>query len=323
MAAAARLRRSLANWIFRIRVPESPPVTLVQRRVYILPSRQGLFFAAVLAILLLASINYALSLGFVLTFLLASMGFVALHHTWGNLAYLKVRPTRTEPVFAGEVARFGVSLESPSGRARYAIAVGREPAGSAVAIDVPGRHPAVATLAVEAPRRGRLACGRLTLSTTYPVGLFRAWAYVDFGQTALVYPAPATASPEPPAWSRAEGEDGMVVAGEDDFRMLRAYRPGDPPRQVAWRALARGQPLQTKEFQSLAARELWLDWADAPAAGVEARLSVLCRWVLQAEQRGQQYGLRLPGVAIPPAHGEAHRTRCLEALALFGVESPA
>jgi uncharacterized protein (DUF58 family) len=61
---------------------------------------------------------------------------------------------------------------------------------------------------------------------------------------------------------------------------------------------------------------------DAPAADVESRLSILCRWALQAEQRGQQYGLRLPGTAIPPGRGEAHRTRCLEALALFGIEGP-
>lgn len=321
MAAAARLRQTIADWIFRIRVPEAPPVTLVQRRVYILPTRQGLFFAAVLGVLLLASINYALSLGFILTFLLAAMGFVALHHTWRNLAYLQVRPVRAQPVFAGETACFSLSLESPSRRARYAIAVQRGAASSAVFVDVPGEHPGLATLHVEATRRGRLACGRLTLATSYPVGLFRAWAYVDFGQSTLVYPTPAASCPEPPAWSRGEGEDGVVVAGDDDFRMLRAYRPGDPPRQVAWRALARGQPLQTKEFQSLASRELWLDWADAPAADAEGRLSVLCRWVLQAEQRGQQYGLRLPGSAIPPGRGEAHRTHCLEGLALFGIEA--
>lgn len=320
MAAVARLRRSIADWIFRIRAPEVPPVTLVQRRVYILPTRQGLLFAVVLAVLLLAAINYALSLGFVLAFLLAAMGFVALHHTWRNLAYLKLRPVRGEPVFAGAPARFGLAMEAPSGRARYAIAVRRIAGGPSVAIDIPQGHPAEASLLAETPRRGRLECGRLEVSTTYPVGLFRAWAYVDFGQSVIVYPAPADPCPDPPAWTRAEGEDGMAIAGEDDFRMLRPYRPGDPPRQVAWRALARGQPLQTKEFQSLASRELWLDWADAPGTGTENRLSALCRWILRCEQRSQQYGLRLPGISIAPGRGETHQARCLEALALFGLE---
>lgn len=320
MAVAARLRQSVADWVFRLRVPETPPVSLVQRRVYILPTRQGLFFAVILAVLLVGAINYALSLGYVLTFLLGSMGFVALHHTWRNLAYLRLRPGRSEPVFAGGAARFPLSLESPSGRDRYAIVVRQARGEAHAAIDIPRGQPSEATLIVEAPRRGRLRCGRLEVATTYPVGLFRAWAYVDFGQSVLVYPTPAPSPGNPPAVSRVEGESsGVALAGEGEFHLLRAYRPGDPPRHVAWRTLARGQPLQTREFQSLAASELWLDYADAPGANAEARLSVLCAWVLQAEGRGQRYGLRLPGAQIAPDRGELHRAACLEALALWGL----
>ena len=102
--------------------------------------------------------------------------------------------------------------------------------------------------------------------------------------------------------------------------MLRAYRAGDAPKQIAWKALAREQGLLTKEFSAMASSELWLDWEDARGPDVEARLAVLCHWVLQAEDFGQSFGLRLPGVEIAPNRGEAHRARCLEALAVF--ESP-
>ena len=114
MAALATFRQSVSDWIFRAQVPESPPVTLGQRRIFILPSRQGYFFAVTLLILLAASINYALSLGFVLTFTLFSRAGVAMLHTWRNLAHLKLRPGRSEPVFAGEMAHFAVSIETPS-----------------------------------------------------------------------------------------------------------------------------------------------------------------------------------------------------------------
>jgi len=110
----ADLRQSVSDWIFRATVPEAPPVTLVQRRIFILPTRHGYVFALVLVVLLLASINYSLSLGFVLTFLLASMVGVAMLHTWRNLAHLKLRPGRCDPVFAGETAYFGVTIETPS-----------------------------------------------------------------------------------------------------------------------------------------------------------------------------------------------------------------
>lgn len=315
----AGLRQSIADWIFRARTPEPAPVTLVQRRIFILPAKQGYLFALVLLVLLLASINYALSLGFLLTFLLAAMGGVAMLHTWRNLAHLKLRPGRCEPVFAGDTAHFRVVLESPS-RERFAVALRRR-GEDPVFVDVRPQEPAIASLAVPAPRRGRLKCGRLEIYTRYPVGLFHAWSYFDFGLAAIVYPRPDPLAGLPPQQSLAGDDEGIPVAGDEDFAMLRGYRPGDPPRQIAWKALARGDDLLTKEFQATASAELWLDWIDARAPDPEARLSVLAHWVIETERLGQSYGLRLPGVSIPPGRGDAHRARCLEALALHGEES--
>lgn len=314
----ATLRQSISDWIFRAQVPESSPVTLVQRRIFILPTRQGYAFGVTLLVLLVASINYALSLGFVLTFTLASMAGIAMLHTWRNLAHLRLRPGRCDPVFAGDIARFMVTVETPS-QTRFSIALRRRDE-EAVYADVAGGETAPIGLPVVALRRGLVQCGRIEVFTRYPVGLFHAWSYVDFGQTLLVYPRPDTSAGAPPTQSKSTTEEGIPVAGDEEFNMLRAYRAGDPPRQIAWKALAREQGLLTKEFSAMASSELWLDWDDAHAADPEARLSVLAHWVLQAEDFGQSFGLRLPGIEIPPNRGEAHRARCLEALALF--ESP-
>jgi uncharacterized protein (DUF58 family) len=311
----AELRQSIADWIFRASVPESPPVTLVQRRIFILPTRQGYVFALTLLVLLVASINYQLSLGFLLTFLLASMAAVAMLHTWRNLAHLKLRPGRCDPVFAGETAHYGVTIETPA-VTRFAIALRRQDEEPVYADIVAGETAAVA-IPLATRRRGLTRCGRLEVFTRYPIGLFHAWSYVDFNLAVIVYPRPDPDAGTPPAQSRSESEEGIPIAGDEEFNMLRSYRAGDPPKLIAWKALAREQGMLTKEFSATASSELWLDWDDARAANVEARLSVLAHWVLQAERFGQSYGLRLPGVAIPPARGEAHRTRCLEALALF------
>ena len=317
-ASLATFRQSVSDWIFRAKVPEQPPVTLGQRRIFILPSRQGYAFGLTLLVLLVGSINYALSLGFVLTFTLASMAGVAMLHTWRNLAHLRLRPGRADPVFVGETAYFNVTVETPS-QARFSIAMRRREGDPAGADVMPGEIASI-PLSVAAQRRGRLECGRVEVFTRYPVGLFHAWSYVDFGASLIVYPRPDPAAGTPPAQSRSSNEEGIPVPGDEEFNMLRSYRAGDPPRQIAWKALAREQGLLTKEFSAMASSELWLDWEDARAADVEARLSVLAHWVLQAEDFGQSFGLRIPGIEIPPNRGEAHRARCLEALALF--ESP-
>jgi uncharacterized protein (DUF58 family) len=311
----ANLRQSISDWIFRASVPETPPVTLVQRRIFILPTKQGYFFATVVLLLLIFSINYALSLGFMLTFLLGSMAGVAMLHTWRNLAHLRLRPGRCDPVFAGETAHFSVTVETPS-QTRFAIGVRRK-GDEPVYANVGAGEVAVMSMPVVAPRRGALRCGRLEVFTRYPVSLFHAWSYVDFDLAVLVYPRPDPSGGTPPAQSRSASEEGIPIGGDEEFNMLRSYRPGDPPKLIAWKALAREQGLLTKEFSAMASSELWLDWDEAHAGAVEARLSIMCHWVLQAERFGQSYGLRLPGTAIRPSRGEQHRARCLEALALF------
>ena len=311
----ADLRQSISDWIFRASAPEGSPVTLVQRRIFILPTRQGYVFAFTCLILLLASINYALSLGFILTFLLASMAGVAMLHTWRNLAHLKLRPGRCDPVFGGETAHFGITIETPA-QTRFAIAVRRRGEEPVYADVVVGEIAAIA-LPATTPRRGLMRCGRLEIFTRYPVGFFHAWSYVDFKLNVIVYPRPDPMAGTPPAQSRSASEEGIPIAGDEEFNMLRAYRPGDAPKLIAWKALAREQGLLTKEFSATASSELWLDWEEARAADIEARLSVLAHWVLQAERFGQSYGLRIPGVVIAPGRGDAHRARCLEALALF------
>ena len=168
----ANLRQSISDRIFRLNAPEVPPVTLGQRRIFILPARQGYFFAFVVLILLLSSINYSLSLGFTLTFLLASMAGVAMLHTWRNLAHLKLRPGRCDPIFAGQTAHFGVTVETPA-QTRFAIAIRRK-GDEPVYADVAPAETAALFLPVAAPRRGWLRCGRVEIFTRYQVGLFHA-----------------------------------------------------------------------------------------------------------------------------------------------------
>jgi len=308
----------VANWAYGFTPPEHGTVVLVHRRVYILPNRLGWMFGATLMLLLVGSINYALSLGFALTFLLAGMGLAGMVHTARNLARIAVSVGRAEPVFAGESAQFRLYLDGRAGHDRPAILARHVASGAQLVVDVPGNGIAEVVLAVPAARRGWLPLGRVMLETHFPLGLFRAWSFVEPDARCLVYPRPERSALPPQS---AEAEAGGVrspTPGNDDFAGLRGYQPADSPRHVAWKAVARSDELLTKQFTGEASAELWLDWQLLPLGlGPEQRLSRLAGWVLAAERRGMRYGLRLPGVELPPGRGDAHCSAALQALALY------
>lgn len=305
-------------WFNSRRVPEQGAVTLGHRRVYIMPTRAGMMFAATLLIMLVGSINYVLSLGFMLTFLLAGMAIAGMVHTVRNLAQLVMVPGRAEPVFAGEAAQFRVYLENSAPWMRPAVMVRHEASGAQTVTDVAASGSTDLVLAVPALRRGWLELGWVRLETRYPLGLFRAWSNVQPDYRCLVYPRPEK-SPLPPSSPDATfGSRQTIAQGTDDFSSLRTYQLADSPRHVAWKAVARSEDMLTKQFSGEASAELWLDWGHTPASlELEARLSRVAGWVLAAEAGGLRYGLRFPGIEIAPAHGDAHRTACLTALALY------
>jgi uncharacterized protein (DUF58 family) len=305
-------------WLYGFKAPERGTVVLNHRRVYIVPTRLGWLFGGTLGILLIGSINYAISLGFALTFMLAGMGLVGMVHTTRNLGRMAVSAGRTLPVYAGEGAQFRLYLDGRMPYDRPSILVRHLASGAQVVLDVPAGSVAEAVLAVPAARRGWLELGRVMLETRYPLGLFRAWSYVQLEARALVYPRPERAALPPFSGASQAGGMRSPTPGNEDFAGLRNYHRSDSPRHVAWKVVARTDEMLTKQFQGDAAAELWLDWALLPGhLDLESRLSRLAGWVLAAEREGARYGLRLPGAELPPGRGEAHRGACMEALALY------
>jgi uncharacterized protein (DUF58 family) len=307
----------VATWIYGFTPPERGTVVLVHRRVYIVPARLGWIFGMTLLVLLIGSINYALSLGFALTFLLGGLALVAMVHTARNLARTAISVGRASAIFAGESSHFRLFLDGRVPFDRPAILIRHVASGAQLVVDVPAHGVTEAVLAVPAARRGWLPLGRVMLETRFPLGLFRAWSYVEPDARCLVYPRPER-TPLPHSSANSEtGSRRAQALGNEDFASLRAYQRSDSPRHVAWKAVARSDDMLTKQFSGEAASELWLDWNLLPALALEERLSRLTGWVVAAERTGSDFGLRLPGVEIGMGRGDAHCAACLEALALY------
>ncbi len=294
------------------------PVELGLRRIFIMPTRSGLIFAATLLAILIGSINYKNSLGYILTFTLAGLGLVAILHTFRNLFRLRLHVKHGAPIFVGGIAHFALTLNGARGDDRYAIEVVTQ-SGVIRGVDVAKGGATTIDLAQQCRVRGRQHLNRMTLRTLYPLALFRAWSPVNIDAHVLVYPAPIAAGALP---KRADGDDEsalMSTTGEDDFHSMRPYQRGDSLRQIHWKGVAKGQPMMSKQYGGSCTKEVWLDWHQLAPMGVEERLSRLCQWVIDADRAGLAYGLSIPDRRIDNGQGEAHKAACLEALALFGT----
>jgi len=312
------LRVRTARWMRRRQGLDQLPVRLERRRLYILPTRAGVAFGVLLLLMLLAGLNYANSLALFLTFLLAAFALVAMQQCHRNLLGTEVTAVLAPPVFAGSTGSVQLTLanSAPLARMRLEAALA---AGSAVAVDLPAHGQRRLELPLATSARGMVRLERVRLATAHPFGLFRAWTWVHTPIELLVYPRPRGALPMPTHSALQRGVRAQPGAGADEWAGLRPFRDGDSPRQVDWKAYAREAPLLVKEYTEGASELRLFEFAALAHLDLEARLSQLARWVVDAEARGERYGLALPHAWLPPHRGPEHRHRCLAALALFGL----
>ncbi len=294
------------------------PYLLTQRRVYILPTKQGLVFALLLFVMLLGSINYSNSLGYFLTFLLASLSVVTIFHTYNNLLKLSFGPAICHPVFASENANFTVKINNINLPHRYSIKT-YSTEQLITQSDIPENSISTVNVKHCFKKRGLIPLPRFTVESRFPFGLFRTWSLIEFDQTQLVYPKPALDKNLPAScFGLSEGKK-QLNSGTDDFKGLRSYIEGDALQHIHWKSFARHNTLQTKEFSSTSSNELWLNYVDTTVQGIELKLSQLTRWILLADKENLNYGLKLPTIIVQPSFGKAHLEVCLKHLALFKI----
>jgi uncharacterized protein (DUF58 family) len=304
-----------AALLARPRSSETLPMKFDRRRVYVLPTRFGLFFAALLFAMLLGALNYNNNPAFLLALLLAATGLASLIAAHLQLSGLRVDTISAEPVAAGSMLSLHVGLSAADTRMRRGLQVRcREARATAPVLSI---EPVVAVLPLATERRGWIEPGRIRISTTQPLGLAMAWSWVWPDAPLLVYPCAESQGPPLPPGDGSANHARLHPAG-DDVHHLRGYRSGDPRRAIAWKPSARRDTLLVREYEQPLAIEVSLDWAALSRLAYEQRIRRLAHWVDLAEREGRRYRLLLPGQPVlGPAHGSAHRHLCLRALALM------
>lgn len=304
-----------SRWLDR-RIPPAHRVCLTQRNVFIFPTATGFAFGGFIVLLIVGAANYQSSLIFAVAFLLGSLFLVAILHTFRNLAGMSLELVSSRPAFVGEDVEFQVRITRPPGPGREGIQLGW-PGSIKQWADIYESTARTVRLFVMAKERGWCDPGRLLVETYFPLGLLRAWTWIDLDAEALVYPRPIFGQMADLA--SVSGDEGSIALphGSDDFSDIREYRPGDSVRHIVWRAYARSDVLAVKSFERLVDDRYWLDF-DAVSGDVERRLSVLTGQALEAFKQNREFGLRLPSFSSPASAGEGHLKQVLKALALYG-----
>lgn len=304
-----------ARWAFiRPKKPEPVPIQLNRGRIYVLPTGFGLFLTGVITVLFLGALNYNNNPAIFLSFMLAAAANNSLVHGHLLLSGLQMKTLHAEPVHAGQAMLIRMRFEANGARDRQGIELLCGDAEEK--FDLMAREQIEASLSIGTTQRGWMQIGRMRLSTVRPLGLARAWSWLRPDTNLLVYPALETNAPPLPE-AQGEGSQARMHSQGEHLHQLREYRHGDARKQIAWKASARSEHLLVREYETQTAKEIQLDWFLLGNLTYEARISRLARWVVNAEQSGCRYSLRLPQEFIASSHGLEQRHACLRALALL------
>ena len=169
-------QRRWQHWL-DARHPPSDQHTLSQRSIYILPTRAGWFLGLTLLILLVASINFQLNLGYLVTFWLLAAAAASVGVAHRNLHGLQIQLGALSPVFAGQALDIPIQLKNSKKRARYAVAIRfleQKDNKSFVLNDVTTSQNTALSFT---PRtRSSQLLPKVLLQSLYPLGLCRLWS---------------------------------------------------------------------------------------------------------------------------------------------------
>lgn len=316
-ATAPPVATSFKQRLIRSRPEDVLPLDIEHQRVYILPTKRGLAYLFSLLIMLIASINYALSLGYALCFLLTGLFAASLLHTYRNVAGITFENMSSEHVFVGERARFVIAIKNKTKLERVGITLKCTDASDV--IDIKPGEISQAVLSRHTTSRGIVKLGRITITSSYPLGLWRTWCYLHSDVQSLVYPAPEKNPPPLPSKSTDSQGETVKKASHGDISGLREYNPGDAISAIAWKAAARGQGLFVKTFDDEnAGGQTVLNLSSTGLQDTEHQLSRLCAWVLCAEQMQTDYSFDVKDTLLAPGRGNNQKQSALIALALYG-----
>jgi uncharacterized protein (DUF58 family) len=321
---------------------------LNHHNIFILPAKFGLLFLALCVLLFLLGTNYQNNLMLLLCYFLLAIFLVNLLASYINFARIHLQIGKCPEVFVGDNLHVPLWLNANND--------GAFPANGLLhfkfqAIKHKSRkktktqehHPTTLVdanaftnpinLSQKCLERGKLTLPRVSIESFYPLGLYRCWTHLAFTHQITVFPKPLPCEIQlhvnEQSSIKQSGEIANEQSGHDDFSHLKAYQLGEPLNHVAWKQLAKGRGMVSKQFSTIGNHIGWLKLSDKyrnktlPNLTIELEtaldkeLGELCYQVIELSRTQRTFGLDLGAQCIAPNSGSGHRLACLHALAYF------
>ncbi|MFO1388985.1 DUF58 domain-containing protein [Cellvibrio sp.] len=313
----SKIQQYFQRWMSK-RSPRADRVVLQHRTIYVFPSKQGLAFLVLILLVWVLGTNYQNNLILGLSFFLASVMLVSVIHAFRNLLGLSFSPAAVQNSVVGDAAIFDIEISSSYLTDHHGLLLQADDDFDPIRADVSSGSLTIVRINANARHRGWLKMPRIILRSYYPLGLIRAWAYIDLDHRALIFPKPIAC--DSPPLGAGQGNEGRFVSQQssDEFQGFHNYQPGAPLSQIAWKQYARGAGLYLKDYRALQSEQFWLDWQATNTSDTELALSHLSHWVNYFSENNLEFGLRLPQITVEVGSGDVHRLNALTALALFG-----
>ncbi len=303
-----------------------------KQRLYIMPTRVGFYFSAVVFILFLISFSYGHSLAYSSSFIIISVLVISLPFTNYIISGVELRPSGSLQVFADQASRLSLQMKNKSGRYRFDLEFDLALLGEAREHRFFGRG---GTLSPNESQTIDLALGEISpghyhtlnirLKSSFPFGLFFSWCYFSEDVDVWIYPARKhsgeLAMSRFFAWDHLrredvlEGERERKVLGEhDDFSHHSLFNPGHSFGSVDWKLFARSGTLYVKEFEGDIPQYECIELMGESISSAQA----LAFEVSEALKRGNPFMVRADQFSLVSevGHGAHHAHMILQKLTI-------
>jgi uncharacterized protein (DUF58 family) len=226
-----------------------------------------------------------------------------------NLYELEATVLHAQNFFANTPSEYTLSIQNPAQRDSYALELTNHES-SLIINELKSLHSKTVVLTCTPSKRGHFMLPPLQIGSHFPLPHEILFREIDLDQETIVYPEPKGESLE-----NFSDKNRAFFGEHDDFEGIRPFREGESLSLIHWPSLAKGGGLMAKEFSLLEQSRHLHFYFSTCADSDESRLSQLCLWVLECQEKKINFTVHLPSITLNSTQRGHHEI--LRYLALY------